>query len=270
MSLGLRQELKLEQRLDLRLNPPTGMDFTEPEALEPIQWHRGDAFIEISEDELQSYAAGCQRVKDIIEQECPDIIMVALRGALPVYRSIKPFNGTQKRVKFVKTSYFLNNLSGNVSRSIGKWACNDEIRRILMLDTSVTGTKLSWFLPQVLTGLAADEAADDLEFLTAVLWHDKDGWTEETNSKYGSVANVNYNIGVKNLICEDSPTLLGIQYARARCHAKAQGKVRAYDQPVLANIHVVNDIGQTQVYSPEREMTPDTASLFSKLVSRLI
>lgn len=274
MGMHMRLEQRCEQRMEQRqllvhkLCPPRNWSWDEPKALKPVQFN-GSPYIEMSEDELHSYAVGCQKIASVIESEKPDVIMVSLRGAHPVARCVDHFSKETTPKVYAKTSYFLNQLSRRVDKALYDCEKKDRLNKVLMIDTSVTGRKLSWFLPQML-GSLSESVENPLEFITGVLWHDKEGWQETTEKQYGQISNKNYNFGVKNLICEDSPTLLGVKYfdEKDRCHAGAVGVVDAYEEPVAARIHVTGK-DETKVHKLERNgRINDTADLFVDLVKK--
>lgn len=247
---------------------PKGMPWDEPEPVKPLQFN-GASYVEITEDELRSYADGCKKIAEVIDTEKPDVVMVSLRSAHPVSRCVDHFVKTSVPKVYAKTSYFLNQLSRRVDKALYDCERKDRFGRVLMIDTSVTGRKLSWFMPQML-GSLAERVERPLEFVTAVLWHDKEGWQENTEKQYDKINNRNYNFGVKSLICEDSPTLLGVKYvdSKDRCHAGAAGVVDAYNEPFAAHIHVTGDDG-TKVHKLERNgRIGSTADLFVDLVKK--
>ena len=272
--MGMHLEQRCEQRMEQRqllvqkICPPRGWSWDEPEALKPVQFN-GSAYIEITEDELRSYADGCRKIAEVIDAEKPDVVMVSLRGAHPVARCVDQFVKTSVPKVYAKTSYFLNQLSRRVDKALYDCEKKDRLNKVLMIDTSVTGRKLSWFLPQML-GSLSENVEKPLEFVTAVLWHDKEGWQENSRKQYGNIDNRNYNFGVKSLICEDSPTLLGVKYvdSKDRCHAGAAGVVDAYNEPFAAHIHVTGNDG-TKVHKLERDgRIGSTADLFVDLVKK--
>jgi hypothetical protein len=260
----------MEQRqlLVQKILMPSGISWKEPSPMKPVQFD-GHSYVEICDNELRSYANGCRNIASVIDVEQPDTVIVSLRGAYPVSRCVDHFAQSRIPKVHAKTSYFLNQLSRKVDKALYSCERKGRLNKVLMIDTSVTGRKLSWFLPQML-GSLSERVAHPLEFVTAVLWNDKEGWKENTEKQYGSIRNVNYNFGVKNLICEDNPTLLGVKYvdSKDRCHAAAYSEVNAYAEPVAAHIHVKTDVG-TKVHKLERNgRIGCTADLFVDLVRK--
>ena len=88
MSLSQRCELRLEQRLITGLGTPKDWDFTEPKPKKELVVERGNLFIDIDEAELTSYARGCMKIAQIINEEQPDLLLISLRGGWPVARCV--------------------------------------------------------------------------------------------------------------------------------------------------------------------------------------
>jgi hypoxanthine phosphoribosyltransferase len=275
MSMGMRQEQRLEQRCEQRMElrliqamrPPRNQEWQEPDPVKETFYAEGKAVVEIAEDELVSYANGCKNIAQVITDENPDVIMVSMRGAFPVARSVDHF--TQKQIPkiYAKTSYFLHGLGRQVNRAF-KQVAEQKAKKVLMIDTSVTGKKLSWFLPQMLEDLQANYKSE-LDVVTAVLWHNREGWSEKTEKDYSHIRNRNYNVGVKNLICEDSPTLLGTGYTPDDCRDVALEMIAACEVPHNADIHLVQKGGSKIKHLLKNNgKIGSTADLFVDLVKK--
>ncbi|MBI4176172.1 MAG: hypothetical protein HY518_03130 [Candidatus Aenigmarchaeota archaeon] len=275
MGFGLRQDLRLAQRLELKLVakllPPAGWTFKEPPPIKGIKREGRQAYVEIGENELLSYAEGCRGIAEVIASEHPDYLLVSLRGGKPPADVVDHMTKGKYTKVYAKTSYFLKGLGAEMDMALR--ACQDEgrIGKVLMVDTSVTGTKLSWFLPEMLSSLSG-KVGHDLDFVTAVLWHGREGWHEERTERYGCITNRQYNIGVRSLICEDNPTLLGMTYDKRRDSllkraedAVEDYEIHAYDSPERASIRVMGLDGKANEYHLD-DKAASTAGLFVGLV----
>ncbi len=271
MSMGMRQEQRLEQRMEQRLiqslHLPRNQEWQESNSVKETHYAEGRAVVEIAEDELVSYANGCKNIAQIITDENPDVIMVSMRGAHPVSRCVNHFTSKQITKIYAKTSYFLHGLGRQVNRAF-KQVAKQEAKKVLMIDTSVTGKKLSWFLPQMLEDLEASYKSE-LDVVTAVLWHNKECWSEKTEKNYGKISNRNYNFGVKSLICEDSPTLLGTGYTPDDCRDVALEMIAACETPHRADIHIIQKDGSKIKHLLKNDgKIGSTADLFVDLVKK--
>jgi hypoxanthine phosphoribosyltransferase len=250
------------------MRPPRNQEWQESDPVKETLYADGRAVVEIAEDELVSYANGCKNIAGVIDAENPDVIMVSMRGAFPVARSVDYFTQKQVPKVYAKTSYFLHGLGRQVNRAF-KQAAKKEAKKVLMIDTSITGKKLSWFLPQMLEDLKTNYKSE-LEIVTAVLWHNKEGWSDKNEKVYDHISNRNYNFGVKNLICEDSPTLLGTGYSPDDCRDVALEMIAACEAPYRADIHIVKKNGSKDKYLLKNDgKIGSTADLFVDLVRKL-
>ncbi|VVC03539.1 Uncharacterised protein [Candidatus Bilamarchaeum dharawalense] len=295
LSLGchqsLRQELKQELRLSLhlRLAPPDGISFREPPPLKSIERLDGAPVIPISRSELASYISAVRKAREIFGEVEPSVVIISMRGALPFFRSIaqdrveraiwanpsevKSFDYPSHGFTGVKvyTSYFLDNLGEVVSKGLKravKQSINAEAgHRIVYVDTSVTGTKLGWFMPQFTEGVMdlASQMGESIQLVNILLHHGQPGrYDTKTGLADELVTVTTHNIGVESLITEDNATLLGASYAgKFRLHPDAVGEIQSMGRVVnagllidagLAVLHIKPELGET------------TADLFVRLV----
>jgi len=295
MRQELRQTLRQELRLNLKMKPPSDMAFEEPDAMKHIESVGGRKVIRITEREMASYVSAVRNVRGILEEVVPDVVLISMRGALPMFRAVvqsmnpkfldlEDRNGAdwdEKRIskqilvrapddKFVcslaktekekerlrwkygdkknisfravkaDTSYFLADLEGSLEEGLrAAFKKGGRKRNItaLFLDTSVTGTKMGWFMPQ---------------FRDAMI-QIADGVKKQINM-------VNVNLGVESLITEDSVTLLGSTIDRDEMADDAIGVVRADQEPEMASIMV-----GSRLFDIDDEVTGSTAALFSRI-----
>lgn len=267
----LRQELRLEQKLKLELSlKRPHMSWVEPKPLKPIEKDKRGRFVRISERELFSYAKGMRRLRRVIEHELPSAVIVSLRGGYTPVMSIKDLVRVSKnlaetpayalytpRYVNMKTSYFLKNLSDVVATDLAKALTrikgqHGRTKKLMFVDTSVTGTKLGWFLPQfvsaVRTGMEL-AGIKQLQLVTVVIEHNAPGvFKSEIVSSDQSFSHKQVTIGVKNLICEDNPSLLGVKLSRKKdqVHEEAEGTVNAYEKAVPHDIVIQHNDGREE------------------------
>lgn len=304
--LRLSQLQKLELRLSSRLLLPTGLDFTEPDPMKRVEEFEGRRVVRITPGEMNSYANGIRQAAAVLKSAQPKIVFVSMRGALPMFRATLgamtpkylnseyrgreweqkqvhllfeaqgPSSGHLERCKrmpvtFVKarTSYFLENLSegieGCLSSAFAHMRLANPITAVF-LDTSVTGTKLGWFMPQFEDAVrqVGEILKKDIHLISVILHHDKDGRADTMDrtlkGEKTTVFSTTHNIGVASIITEDSPTLLGARYSGDELHPKAVGLVEACEEPESVSL-MVGD----KLYKIEREPSGETAILFARL-----
>jgi hypothetical protein len=314
----MRQELQLA--LKCQFEPPMGMSFDEPEAMKQIEKIKGRPVIRISKSELSSYAKAILSVYDIIQMATPNSVLISMRGALPIFRSVMQYgtpyylseennrwrrkdlimqletpkitsdrphlydtgarwridwgvpreiNHTRFRAVKAPTSYFLNDLSGGLERSL-KCALDSLVDRrklvLLFIDTSVTGTKLGWFMPQFLStlGKAARSVDKIIHVVSAIVHHDRQVscHVNDLEAKGRGLYHTRIDIGVESLITEDSATLLGAPCKMKDVAEKAQDVIRACNRPKRASI-MVDD----RFYDINDEATGNTACLFARIAA---
>jgi len=275
LGMSLRLSHRIEQRLEhklqlvLAIRPPKGTQFKEPDPVTPMHAKPGEMYVVMTEEDILSYADGCKEIGGIIESEDPDAVIVALRGAYPVARCVDPYLTKEYETISAKTSYFLDNIGERMNKALKKCKRKKSFGKVVMIDTSVTGTKLGWFIPQLM-GSLEERCKDELDFVTTVLWHDKEGMNQKNMHEYGKVTHTSYDLGVRSLICEDSTTLLGVPYSRIKDLLRDGAKldeIAAYEPPFDANIHVIEKDGTERVHKLAiRGPESTTAGLFVKLV----
>lgn len=315
-------EQKLEQKLQLTMKPPSGWVFDEPEPRKRIEEVDGKPVIRISKSELASYVEAVRTVSEIIDNACPNIVLVSMRGALPLFRATmqsmnpkyldresddvyweerrfsrtviteKPPDrilgafakdekersrlireyGSRKTFRFravkAKTSYFLEGMSENVQEGLisafGHCRAKEVISAVF-IDTSVTGKKLSWFLPQFMDSVrqVADIVGRTVHIMNVILNHGKPGETSSCLVKHegGRLYSSRFDIGVESVITEDSPTLLGAYYTRHEITPEAIDVIGACEFPKRASLVIAN-----RRYDIADEPTGTTAALFARVV----
>lgn len=262
---ALRQTLKLEQRLALQMKliPPSSFSWEEPAPRTERLCGPQGTYLEISEEDLISYAQGCAQLASIIENEKPTAILVSLRGGLPPARIALSLSRLKPPIIYLKTSYFLKNLGRFVVEALEKCSklySPKSDSPLLYLDTSVTGTKIGWFLPQLKEYLTS--LYPHWSLVSTILCHDP-------NLHYGlkplfDEPQNTYHIGVRNILSEDTPELLGCPYHSHTdaCHEKAIGETLAYQRISNPAIHVVGK-ESTAIHESKKLSTAD---LFIELV----
>lgn len=301
MALELRQsvgaEHRLSQRLVLKLSHklklPSGWSFKEPEPMKAIEDYRGRRVIRITRDEIASFAGATLMSRELIKQMKPAVVLVSMRGVLPLFRCITQLGllphregwktmrlkmgDTTFQARKVHTSYFLDDLNGVVSKELKAMfralaKKGQDPARIFFLDTSVTGTKLSWFMPQFLEimGELADQVEFGVELINIILHHNQVGRLDGESGNGGALDWAIWNIGVQSLITEDSLPLLGVPYDREkqRCNPGAEGEVRAYRNIENPDILIEGPEGKLQLF--ERQSFETTAMLFARVVQDVI
>ena len=354
---SLRQSLALQQRLQMRqmlshrlelallqqISPPSGMSFKEPEPMKKIVRINGKRVIELSESEIFSYAGAVKKLSRMMQLAYPDVVLISMRGALPVFRSFmqfqdpayldteyaygrnwskKTFDEGQSRTgkkKFYSaepcseleatladsckrfnnimaeslwdagldfkmpgvlaikapTSYFLNNLTDCVGDSLqsalSPATLGQNVERMkltmLFLDTSVTGTKLGWFMPQFLDIVenVAEKTRKMIHLISVIVNHarqDEQSAAMIENKGHG-LYHTRVDLGVESLITEDSPTLLGSSYKASKISDKAKSEVAGAEQPKKVSI-MVGD----RLYDIKDEPTRSTAALFARIAAQ--
>jgi len=322
MRQELRQTLRQELRLNLKMKPPSDMAFEEPDAMKHIESVGGRKVIRITEREMASYVSAVRNVRGILEEVVPDVVLISMRGALPMFRAVvqsmnpkfldlEDRNGAdwdEKRIskqilvrapddKFVcslaktekekerlrwkygdkknisfravkaDTSYFLADLEGSLEEGLrAAFKKGGRKRNItaLFLDTSVTGTKMGWFMPQFRDAMIqiADGVKKQINMVNVILQHGRAGaemcLPTITRSKFLTTTRV--DLGVESLITEDSVTLLGSTIDRDEMADDAIGVVRADQEPEMASIMV-----GSRLFDIDDEVTGSTAALFSRI-----
>lgn len=167
------------------------------------------------------------------------------------------------------TSYFLDDLSAGLERSLRRalGGLVDKSRLVvLFLDTSVTGTKLGWFMPQFTETLkdAAEATGRRIHLVSAILHHKKPGLSHvnDLERKGASFLHTRIDIGVESLLTEDSATLLGAPYRAKDIAEEARGVVRACSAPKKVSI-MVGD----RFHDIDDEATGKTACLFARIAA---
>ncbi len=271
MRLCLRQRLKMDLRQELKLEfklaPPDNWSFKEPNPIKEIEEYKGKQVIRITKSELLSFADAAKRTREIIEDVSPIILFISMRGALPLFRCAmyaklpatigggnwekKKFNAdnihTFSAVKLY-SSYFIDGLGEVVGDILEKTFNTIRGKRpikTVFLDTSVTGTKLSWFMPQFIDVLkqVAEQLGRSIDLTSIILHHSMSGvFAVQPQEVHSKVTATRYDIGVKSLIAEDNPTLLGVVYnnEKIKCSDEAVGEVSAYEPLVNAGILIVD------------------------------
>jgi|GEM_PF-2570055 len=317
---SLRKVITADARIAIR--PPSDWSFKEPDAMKKVEEAGGRKIIRITNSEMSSYVAAVRKVTGIIGEVVPSVILISMRGALPIFRaSMQAIDsgylgkearlednwtertitrqilvegppehllrsigrteeerrelawkyGTKKkmRMKAVKvgTSYFLDNLSETMEGCLDtafRVRGKDRPVRALFLDTSVTGTKLGWFMPQFIDAVkqVSESVKRNMRLVSVILNHDKEGQASkipmERLGDYLKSSRV--DIGVESLITEDSTSLLGASYDEHEIAYEARGEVRAHELPETASI-MVGD----RLYDINDEKTGSTAALFARI-----
>lgn len=297
LELVQRQALKLEQRqalkLELKIAPPDGWSFKEPPPVKEIDTHEGKPVVRIKKDELMSFAEAVKNILQLLQRVDPRVVLISMRGALPLFRCIlkaenqasrldeswkirnfrKRFNFTAAKLY---TSYFIDDLSTvvgegleNAFETVGRSRGGG--LRVVFLDTSVTGTKLGWFMPQFIAGMdqVAEQLGISVELTNLILHHAKHGVHTTERTASNGVRVTTHNFGVESLITEDNPTLLGVNLRRIEeitCAAGAVGEIRAYEDVVSAGILID---GGSNVSLVKPRYDEKTAALFARLVGNV-
>lgn len=246
-SLEQRQELRHVIRLSHELTPPTDWSWPEPEPMTKLQRSKGKVWYSIKEDELKALALATQKASDILWDERPDLLYVSARGGLPTGRAIRKLlagRAAPEYYKEARTSYFLSNLTGNIERSLA----GPEVQSIAFIDTSVTGTKHSWFLPQFYEALNETFSNQPMRLIQIIFRHN---WDESISGgqQHGNVDVRTYSIGVPNLIAEDTSGLLGYTFRKDQIDPKAYKFMDRLTEAPRAEIRVQTNSGE-KIYQP--------------------
>ncbi|MBD3210343.1 hypothetical protein GF318_03090 [Candidatus Micrarchaeota archaeon] len=175
-----------------------------------------------------------------------------------------------KAVK-INTSYFLADLEENLEeglRAAFRKGSRSRMITALFLDTSVSGTKLGWFMPQFKDAMkqVAKEIKRPVHLISAILHHDNGGARMCSGPEKQSdlLVTSRVDIGVESLIAEDSITLLGRQTSITEIAEEALGEVHASRMPEAASIMV----GE-RLHTVEAEKSGDTATLFARIAGNM-
>ncbi|MBS3067487.1 hypothetical protein J4450_02190 [Candidatus Micrarchaeota archaeon] len=282
-ALEQRQELKLV----LKIAPPDGWSFREPPPTKEIETYKGKPAIRIQRSELESFADAVKNILQLLGQVDPRVVLVSMRGAIPLFRCLVKAVDQKKRVDGdwttrafelrrtnftaakLYTSYFIDGLSevvGEGLKNAFETAAGGDARRVVFLDTSVTGTKLGWFMPQFIEGMGqVAEQLGRIELVNIILHHAKPGM-RATEQLAGNVSVTTHNFGVESLITEDNPTLLGVDLRKIEqvtCAEGAIGEIHAYEDEVPAGI-LIEDGSNVSLVRPRHD--EKTAALFARLI----
>ncbi len=283
--LGLHQSLshRLEQRLDISLKmeirPPQDWA-AEPDAHTPVQLDsKGRPFVEIKQEHLDAFAGAARMTAWLIHQHRPHSVLVPLRGANPMAHAVRyaltrdPVfqlaelarrkDGswfTLPRFTRFHSSFFLEGLgepgAQGVQKAIPFWmryrarhSPKSDVR-FTFLDTSVTGTKHGWYLPQFVAGLRqAEDQIGRRIHLSTVIWSPQEQPRGAPMGAGGMSGRT--DIILPHLIAEDSPALLGVPLSERSLPVRSEvspGALHAYDKIPRADVHVVSPSGEVSVY----------------------
>lgn len=249
----------------------------------------------ISKEDLESYSVASLGNLKIVNDTDPDKIVCLLRGGYPPTRVVKglaeEYLGKSPEVYDIPTSDFLKNkkqLVYALAEQTVHFAHNSGGRaRIFTVDAAITGSSsrqfLSEFAKAFKRAVERDETGEGvtLDYVFSRFWDKSESRfskkkirpvlnNQKVEKKDGTVSYLNfhnYDFGVRSLVCEDFPALLGIDYPIHLSEEENNGirgqkseyAVRVSDKSPL----VVVDGGHHSFYKPHGDQT--TADLFVSL-----
>ncbi|MDP1695808.1 MAG: hypothetical protein Q8L29_02775 [archaeon] len=250
--------------------------------------------VRISGFDLDSYSLACLGALNVFSKKNPDKVVCLLRGGFPPYRVVRAlareYLNKDPATFLVPTSDFLRNkkyliyaLAENAARLANKKGRGS----LFTIDTAITGSSSRQFIKEFIEDF--DRAIrreflnknSNLDYHFVRFWSDSEGRYSRTKLKpvhntrvsYGqgsdnclcSLNFFDYNFGLKSLICEDNPTLLGIDYPielRASENNGVRGQKSEYISQVDKHASIIVD--DTNCFQPRGEQT--TSDLFVDLV----
>ncbi len=255
--------------------------------------------IKISERDITSYSTACLRALEVIDHEDPKRMICLLRGGYPPSRVLYALSGEYLGKSLdsfpIPTSDFLKNKKSLVysltDNSINFAKNSQNHGKIFSVDTAISGSSSRQFMNeftnnfQNLASCKRDVSEDVVIDYTLVrFWHDSEDRYSRTKRKPSLSEHRQrsdsgsgkefvlkfhvYDFGVRNLISEDKPVLLGMDYPiefKKEDNGGIHGKKSEYIEKVLKTdpITMVQDGGEI-TYQPHGEQT--TADLFVDLI----
>jgi len=257
----------------------------------------------MSEEDIHSYSSACVKSLFVIDKEQPESMVCLLRGGYPptvvVDTLAREFLDVDLNPMLIPTSDFLKNKHQLVrvltDQLVRKASCNDHNRgRVITIDTAITGSSSRQFLREFNDGFETvvrrneySEIPVSLDYVLIRFWDkrpDRGSKTKiksDVKTRYDSITDVsgeevrhrlrfkNYNFGVRSLISEDNPLLLGIDYPytfEKGENGGIHGQKSEYTQQVEVSVPITvsrND-GTNNVYQPK--LNQSTGDLFLELI----
>jgi len=288
--VSLRQELKLSLRQELKLEPLDPNHFQEPEGHTDLKNGRNGPYFEVANTDLRAFAAAIKVASGVILRRAPNVVLVGMRGANPYAEAIKyslnedpeysrfflglPGNtskteGMRKLPEFIglQSTYFLKNLAGHLESSLVKAVPaavanrgqDNMPLRFMLIDTSVTGTKLGWYLPAFVDACEKASTISKKQISLDVLVFrpaGRGGHIESDQLK--GVSTRVHEIVIPHLITEDVPALLTGHNSKFRIkpdqvHPEAVGVIQALNPLPKAGVKVSGGSSSFYSFGPERD-----------------
>lgn len=298
MSLSVRQEQRMEQKLSMSqqlrqaliLDPIEPNPFREPEGHSGLKHGPRGPYFEVGSDDLQAFAASIKVASGIILRSAPDVVLVGMRGANPYAEAIKyslhedpnhsrffrgmtgntsKTEGSRRLPEFIDlpSTYFRKDLAKCLQSALVK-ATPSAIKnhgsdgtalRFMLIDTSVTGTKLGWYLPEFVDACQKASTISKKEISLDVVVFKPSGRSGhiETDGLTGVPTRV-HEIVIPNLITEDVPALLTPRDSKLRIksqdvRSEAFDMIHSLDPFPKAGIEVTGEYGSFFPYKDSRD-----------------
>lgn len=260
-----------------------------------------ESLIKLDKRDIESYSLACIRALEVVARVDPKRMVCLLRGGYPpskvVHGLSEQYLGKTMDSYAIPTSDFLRNKNDLVyaltDGSIDLVRDNQNHGKILTIDTAISGSSSRQFMTDFANNFKklvydkkdlSGEAILDYSFIR--FWHDSEHRFSRTKSKpfiiehrqksdRGRGKNIVlrfnvYDFGVRNLMAEDKPLLLGLDYPIefAREENKGvHGQKSEYLVKVIKTepIAIRDDTAQT-FYQPHGTQT--TSDLFIDILSQ--
>ena len=250
--------------------------------------------LKIEANDLDSYSLACLGSLYVLDEKNPDQMVCLLRGGYPPFRVVsalaRDYLGRDPQSFLVPTSDFLKNkkhlISALAEDALRLANRNEGHASLYTIDTAITGSSSRQFAREFISGFKriarTDALLDDMniDYHFLRFWDDSEGRYSKTKLRpekrkakvkgengQSTLTMHDYNFGVRSLICEDKPILLGVDYPihiREEDNEGVRGQKSEYVSPVDMHLPIVlmHPEGDRR-YQPHGEQT--TADLFVDL-----
>ena len=223
--------------------------------------------------DINRYALGCKKIAEFIIAKKPDEIICPLRGGYPPTTIINEICDYKSNIKYVPTSDCVEDKKGIIysalETSLENFAKNgNKNPHLVTIDTAIKGSSTRQFkgllleyLPKIISKLGID-----ITYSIVKLWLNPEEASRSKKLKIDSrkKGSIMYNDAVfyvNDLLCEDKPELLGIDYP----YCIGQDKKSAFLEKVgvQKKINVKGEGGEIREYLP---IDCTTSQLFIRIV----